>query len=111
MVIYFHLSREVFFQPFVLLHVVLKEPHGLFAFYLHRRFSFVTVVEPCLRPPAYAEAVWIDGDDSRDVETLDVDVQFRQRVDGSFVGYCFATEFFFKPSPAVVRNISCLSAR
>ena len=107
----FHLLGKKLFEPCVLLDVVLNEAYGLFPFDFHRGFPFLPVVEPSLRPPAYAGPVRIDGNDSRYVETLDVDVQFRQRVDDSAMSYGFVMKFFFTSPLIVERYTSCRRAR
>lgn len=99
------------FEPCVLLDAVVNEAYGLLPFNLHRGFPFLPVVEPCLGPPSHSGTVGIDGDDSRYVEALDVDVQFRQRVYDTIIGYCFVIKFFFTSPPAVERYTSCRRAR
>ena len=89
----------------------MDEVHGLPPLYLHGGFAFLPVVEPCFRPPPDAGTVGIDGDDPRDVEALDVDVKFRQRVDDAAGGYCFGMKFFFKSPPIVERYTPCCKAR
>ena len=111
-VVHLHLPGKELFEPRVLLYTVVNEANGLFPFDFHRCFPFLPVVEPRLRPPADSGTVGIDGDDSRYVKTLDVDVQLRQRVDDTAVGYWFVMKFFFTPPPPVVeRYTSCRRAR
>lgn len=93
-----------------LFDTVLNEAYRLFPFDFHRGFPFFPVVEPCFRPPADSGAVGIDGDNPRYVETLDVDVQLRQRVDESAARYSFVMKFFTSP-PIVERYTSCRRAR
>ena len=82
-----------------LFDTVLNEAYRLFPFDFHRGFPFFPVVEPCFRPPADSGAVGIDGDNPRYVETLDVDVQLRQRVDESAARYSFVMKFFLPRRP------------
>ena len=110
--VHFHLFGEELLQPCVFLDVVMDEAYRLFTLYLHGGFTFLPVVEPGFGPPAQAGPVGIDGDNPQYVETLDVDVQFRQRVDDAAGGYCFFMKFFFKfPPPIVERYTSCRRAR
>ena len=102
-VVHLHLPGKELFEPRVLLDAVVNEAYRLFPFDLHRGFPFLPVVEPRLRPPSHSGTVGIDGDDSRYVEALDVDVQLRQRVDDTAVCYCFVMKFFFTSPPAVER--------
>ncbi len=110
-VVHFHLFGEELFEPRILFDAVLNEANRLFPFDFHRGFPFLPVVEPCLRPPADSGPVGIDRDDPRYVEALDVDVQFRQRVDDSAARYGFVMKFFFTPPPIVERYTSCRRAR
>ena len=70
-----HLFGEVFFQPFVIVHMVVDETEGVLKLYLHGCLTDLTVVEPCLGEPPYSCLVTIDADETRDVKALDVDVQ------------------------------------
>ncbi len=81
----------------------MDEAYRLFTLYLHGGFTFLPVVEPCLCPPADTGTVGIDGDDSRYVEALDVDVEFSQRINDAAVVYGFVMEFFFM-SPLMVER-------
>ena len=81
----------------------MDEAYRLFTLYLHGGFTFLPVVEPCLRPPADSGTVGIDGDDSRYVEALDVDVEFSQRINDAAVAYGFVMELFFM-SPLMVER-------
>lgn len=110
-VVHFHLFGEELFEPRILFDAVLNEANRLFPFDFHRGFPFLPVVEPCLCPPADSGPVGIDRDDPRYVEALDVDVQFRQRVDDSAARYGFVMKFFFTPPPIVERYTSCRRAR
>ena len=103
--VYFHLLGEVFFQPVVLFYVVVDEFNGQLPVYLYCRFSFLRVVEPCLRPPSDAGTVWIDADNPRYVEALDVEVQFRKRIYESATGYCPVLCFFFSMALMEDKNI------
>ena len=79
--VHFHLLGEILCEPFVLIDVVEDKLDGLLPFYLHRTFSNLVVVEPRLRPPPHSGTVGIDADHSWDVERLNVDVKFGERVD------------------------------
>ena len=109
--VHLHLLGEKLFEPRVLFDIVVNETYRLFPLDFYRGFPFLPVVEPCLRPPADSGTVGIDGDDPRDVEALDVDVKFRQRVDDAAGGYCFGMKFFFKSPPIVERYTPCCRAR
>lgn len=109
--VHFHLLGEELFEPGILFDMVLNEEYRLFPFDLHRGFPFLPVVEPRFRPPADSGTVGIDRDDSRYVEALDVNVQFRQRVDDTAARYGFVTKFFFTSPPIVERYTSCRRAR
>ena len=110
-VVHLHLPGKERFEPCVLFDAVLDEANRLFPFDLHRGFPFLPVVEPGFRPPADADPVGIDADNPRYVETLDVDVQFRQRIDDAAARYGFVTKFFFTSPPIVERYTSCRRAR
>ena len=101
--VHFHLLGEELFQPCVLLYVVVDEPYRLFPFDFHGGFTFLPVVEPCLCPPPDTGPVRIYGHDTRNVEALDIDVKFSQRVDDAAVAYGFVVEFFFM-SPLMVER-------
>lgn len=107
----FHLPGIKLFKPYIFLNPGMDETDGLFPFYFHRCLSLFPVVEPGLRPPADSCPVGIDGDDSRNVEALDVDVQFLQRVDDTVTGYGFVMKFFFTSPPIVERYTSWRRAR
>ena len=110
--VHFHLLGEKLFEPRVLFDIVVNETYRLFPLDFYRGFPFLPVVEPGFGPPAQAGPVGIDGDNPRYVETLDVNVQFRQRVDDAAGDYCFFMKFFFKfPPPIVERYTSCRRAR
>ena len=109
--VHLHLLGEKLFEPRVLFDIVVNETYRLFPLDFYRGFPFLPVVEPSLRPPAYAGPVRIDRNDSRYVETLDVDVQFRQRVDDSAMSYGFVMKFFFTSPLIVERYTSCRRAR
>ena len=106
-----HLFWIELFKPCVLRNSVVYEVHGLHPLNLHGGFSFLPVVEPGFRPPAQTGTVGIDGDNPRYVETLDVNVQLRQRVDDAAGGNYFFMKFFFKSPPIVERYTSCRRAR
>ena len=67
------------------------------------------VVEPRFRPPTYSGAVGIDTDQTRNVETLNVYVEFGKWVDDCTYG--LLTLFFFIPSVLVERNTPWRKAR
>ena len=90
-----HLLGEVCLQPLVLLDDVLDELDSLLAVDLDSPFSFLPAVEPCLRPPSDSASVWIDADQSRNIKTLDVYLQFSKGINKSATGYGFVIGFFF----------------
>lgn len=106
-----HLLGKKLFEPCVLFDTVVNEAYRLLPLDLHRRFAFVPVVEPRLRPESDTGPVGIDRNRSGDVETLYVDVQFRQRVDDAAACYGFVIKFFFTAPPIVERYTSCRRAR
>lgn len=106
-----HLLGKELFEPCVLFDVVMDEAYRLFPCDFHRSLALFPVIEPGFRPPAYAGTVGIDRNDSRYVETLDVDVEFRQRVDDTAARYGFVMKFFFTAPLIVERYTSCCKAR
>ena len=82
----FHLLGEILFKPFVFFNVLIDELDCQLSVNLDGSFSCLTVVEPGFCPPSDAASVGIDADKSRYVETLDVKVKFRQRVDDAARG-------------------------
>ena len=98
-------------EPFVLVDAVKNELYGLLAFYLHTGFAQFMVVEPCLCPPTHSGAVGIDADQSRYVETLNVDVEFGKWINDVAIAYGLLTFFFFIPSVLVERNTPWRKAR
>ena len=106
-----HLLGEKLGEPFVLVDSVEDELYGLLAFYLYAGFTQFVVVEPCLCPPPHSGAVWIDADQPRNVETLDVDVKFGKRIDDVTTAYGLLMFFFFIPSALVERNTPWRRAR
>ena len=94
-VIDFHLFREIFLQPFVLLDVVVDELDGQISFYLNSCFAFLAVVEPSLRPPSDSASVGIDTDQPRYIKALNVYFQFGKGIDKPTAGYGFVIGFFF----------------
>jgi hypothetical protein len=90
-----HLFGIILFQPQVLVEIPSHEANGKRTCYLHRRLSFLAVVDPQLCPPANAALVRIDGDKPRDVEALDVNVKIRKGVNESAVGISLVNYFFF----------------
>lgn len=111
MVVNLHLFGKEYLKPCVFAYPVLYEVHGLFLFNLNGGFSFLSVVKPCFRPPAQPGTVRIDGDNPRNVEALDVDIQSGQRVDDAAGYYCFVMKFFFTSPLAFERYTSCRKAR
>ena len=106
-----HLFGKKLFEPRILFDVVVDEAYGLFPFYFYGGFALFTVVEPCFRPPPYTCPVGIDRNNPRYIETLNVDVQFRQRVDDAAGRYGFVIKFFFTSPPIPERYTSCRRAR
>jgi hypothetical protein len=80
MMIYFHLLGKIFFEPFILVYVVVDESDGELAVYLDGVFSVLTVVEPGFSPPPQSGTVWIDTHDTLDVKALYVNLQILQRI-------------------------------
>ena len=109
MAIDFHLFGKELGEPLVLVDAVEDELYSLLSFYLHTGFTQFVVVEPCLCPPAYSGAVGIDADQARNVETLNIYVEFGKWVDDCTYG--LLTLFFFIPSALVERNTPCRKAR
>ena len=110
-VVHLHLLGVILFQPCVFLYAVMDEADGLLPLDLHRCLALLPVIEPCFRPPPDACPVGIYRNNPRYIETLYVDVQFRQRVDGSAADYGFVIKFFFTSLPIVERYTSCRRAR
>ena len=104
MAIYLHLLGKELGEPLVLVDAVEDELYGLLAFYLHTGFTQFMVVEPCFCPPTHSGAVGIDTDQTRNVETLNVYVEFGKWVDDVATAYGLLTFFFFIPSALVERN-------
>ena len=104
-VIDFHLFREIFLQPFVLLDVVVDELDGQISFYLNSSFAFLAVVEPSLSPPSDSRLVGIDANQAWNVEALHIDVQFCQWVNYSACRYCPVLCFFFSMALMLDRKI------
>lgn len=75
LVINLHLLGKVFLKPFILVDLVLNELYGYLNVYFHCRFTVGTIVEPGLRPPFQAGAVWVHADDTWYVETLYIEIQ------------------------------------
>ena len=97
----FHLLGKVLLQPLILVYLVHDEQEGVLPGYLYTGLTVFPVVEPSLRPPAYARLVRIDADYPRDVETLDNNVKSFQGIDDAAARYGFVTGFFFNPSSQV----------
>lgn len=91
----FHLLGEILFKPFVFFNVFIDELDCQLSVNLNGSFSCLTVVEPGFSPPSDTASVRIDTDKSRDVETLDVYLQFGKWINESATGYCFVIGFFF----------------
>ena len=104
MAIDLHLLGKELSKPLVLVDAVEDELYGLLAFYLYTGFTQFVVVEPCLCPPPHSGAIGIDADQARNVETLDIDVEFGKWVNDLAIAYGLLTLFFFIPSALVERN-------
>ena len=104
MAVNLHLLWKELGEPLVLVDAVENELFGLLAFYFHTGFPQFVVVEPCFCPPTHSGAVGIDTDQTRNVETLNVDVEFCKWVDNVAAAYGLLTLFFFIPSALVERN-------
>ena len=111
MAIHFHLLGKELSEPLVLVNAVEDELYGLLPFYLYTGFTQFVVVEPCLCPPTHSGAVGINADQSRNVETLNVYVEFGKWVDDVATAYGLLTFFFFIPSALVERNTPWRKAR
>lgn len=98
-VVNLHLAGKELFQPCVLFDVVMYEAYGLFPFYFYGGFALFAVIEPCFRPPPNACPVVIYRNNPRYIETLYVDIQFRQRVDETAERYGFVIKFFLRHRP------------
>ena len=105
MVVVLHLLREKLLKPFILVYVLIDEPDGLLTVDFDSRLTRLAIVEPCLGPPSDSAPVRIDTHHSWQVETLDVDFQFGERVDESATGYGFVIGFFFNAWLMVLRKI------
>ena len=111
MAIHLHLLGKELCEPLVLVDAVEDELYGLLAFYLHTGFTQFVVIEPCFCPPPHSGAVRIDADKARNVETLDIDVEFFKWIDNVAIAYGLLTLFFFIPSALVERNTPWRRAR
>lgn len=107
----FHLSWEIFPEHRLLVGPVEDEPYGGLSLHLDRRLSVLGVVEPCLDPPAQPCLVGIDGDQPRNVETLNVDVEILKRVDYSGCRDSSVMAFFLLSESIEDRNMLCRNAR
>ena len=101
-----HLLGEVGLQPLVLLDDVLDELDSLLAVDLDSPFSFLSAIEPCLRPPDDTVLVGIYTD-----RALDVEVEIGKRVDDALAFYGEVKSFFFSSSLMLERNTPCMRAR
>ena len=106
-----HLLGEVCLQPLVLLDDVLDELDSLLAVDLDSPFSFLSAIEPCLRPPDDTVLVGIYTDRALDVEALDVEVEIGKRVDDALAFYGEVKSFFLSSSLMLERNTPCMRAR
>ena len=106
-----HLLGEVGLQPLVLLDDVLDELDSLLAVDLDSPFSFLSAVEPCLRPPDNTVLVGIDTDRALYVKTLDIEIEVGKRVDDALTLYGEVKSFFLSSSLIVERNTPCIRAR
>ena len=111
MAVNLHLLGKELGEPLVLVDAVENELYGLLAFYLYTGFPQFVVVEPCLCPPPHSGAVGIDADQTWNVETLDIDVEFFKWIDNVAIAYGLLTLFFFIPSALVERNTPWRKAR
>ena len=109
MAVHLHLFGKELGEPLVLVNAVEDELYGLLAFYLDTGFTQFMVVEPCFCPPPHSGAVGIDADQARNVETLNVNVEFGKWVNDCTYG--LLTCFFFIPSALVERNTPWRRAR
>ena len=106
-----HLLGEVGLQPLVLLDDVLDELDSLLAVDLDSPFSFLSAIEPCLRPPDYTVLVGIDTDRALYVKTLDIEIEVGKRVDDALTLYGELKSFFLSSSLMLERNTPCMRAR
>jgi hypothetical protein len=111
MAIDFHLFGEELCEPLVLVDAVKNELYGLLAFYFHTGFTQFMVIEPRLCPPPHSGTVGIDTYQPRNVETLNVDVEFGKWINDVAIAYGLLTFFFFIPSALVERNTPWRRAR
>ena len=100
----FHLFRKVFFQPFILVYIVVDELDSQHTVNLNGCLTSLAVVEPCLCPPSYSALVWIDTHKPWYIEALYVNLQFCKRIDESATGYCSVFGFFFSSADIVLRK-------
>ena len=100
-----HLLWKVFFEPVILLDVVVDELEGQLPVYLYGIFALLAVVEPCLCPPPESRTVGIDAHDALDVETLDVYLQVCQRINEIARRYGIVVCFFFSSALSELRNM------
>ena len=98
-----HLFGIVFFKPGIFLNLIMDKENCQLTSNFYGFFAILTVVEPCLCPPADTGPVRIYRHDTRYVEALDVDVEFSQRINDAAVAYGFVMEFFFM-SPLMVER-------
>ena len=106
-----HLLGEVGLQPLVLLDDVLDELDSLLAVDLDSPFSFLSAIEPCLRPPDDTVLVGIYADCPLNVETLDINVKVLEWVNDALAFYSPVNNFFFSSSDMDERNTPCIKAR
>ena len=111
MAIDLHLLGKELGEPLVLVDAVEDELYGLLPFYLYTGFTQFVIIEPCLCPPTHSGTVGIDADQTRNVETLNVDIEFGKWIDNVAIAYGLLTLFFFIPSALVERNTPWRKAR
>jgi hypothetical protein len=90
-----HLLGIVAFQPCILADFSLNELDGHLTGDLNHILSFLTIIEPGLRPPAYSCIIRIDTGHSGYVETSDINPEILQRVDEAAVVTGFLEHLFF----------------
>ena len=88
----------------------MDEEKGILKLDLHGSLTHLTVVEPSLREPSDASLIAIDTHETRNIETLNVDVESSKRINELTVGNRLRLYFFFTSSPMPGRNIPCCRA-
>ncbi len=98
-----HLFGIIFFKPGIFLNLIMDKENCQLTSNFYGFFAILTVVEPCLCPPACFSSVGIDTDLSGNVEALHIKVQFREWVYDSAVADGVIEGFFFRSSLIVDR--------